>query len=684
MRSHIIQTNFTSGEITPKLAGRVDLARYANAAKMAENVTSVIQGGLRRRDGLRFVYRAKYPDKKVRLIPWVFSREQSYVLEIGDGYIRLYQSGKIVEDVTDPANPKPYEIPTIIGEKLLDRLTYCQGADTMFFAHPDMRPQMLQRKPKVPGSSQDEWECVPLTFTPIPADARDANSTPLGWLLPDAVGPVGKVINLKLQESDTDPSYNQGGFSLNDVGKYISINGGMVKIETVAADHKSATGKIRSVLSATTIAPEGSWEVQDDMWSDALGWPGCVALFQQRLLLAGSRSYPQTIWGSAIRDYTNFELGYADDAAYSFQLDSDQINPITSLFATNALIAQTHSGEFLIGGANNTITPTNINVRVPSNFGSSLVRPVRVGTELMFVQRAGRKLLAISYDPQGQASYEIGDISVLAEHMTSARVSIVDACWQQEPESLLRLVTSDGALITVAYSKGSEVNAWTRNHTGAVYNDDDEIVSWDKITAVTSIPTTSGEDACYVAVRRTINGQTHTYIEMFSSGLNVDSGLTGQVIAGQAFKDTWGALDHLEGKTVDVVADGVPMVPQRVTGGQIKLPRAASHVDIGLPYRSTIKTFKPEFQTPIGTPQGGKVSSVNVTVRLLNSIGLTINGDPVPFRHYGKKILDQPPELFTGDIDWQLSGWDNNEILIEQRQPLPFHLLAIIRTITVN
>ncbi|MEF3019412.1 hypothetical protein V3478_33185, partial [Pseudomonas aeruginosa] len=87
-----------------------------------------------------------------------------------------------------------------------------------------------------------------------------------------------------------------------------------------------------------------------------------------------------------------------DDDAISFTLSSDQLNPIVHLAQMNTLIALTYGGEFTITSGNDAaITPTNISVKNPSPYGCNGIRPVRVGTEIMFVQRAGRKLYAVAY-----------------------------------------------------------------------------------------------------------------------------------------------------------------------------------------------------------------------------------------------------------------------------------------------
>ncbi len=164
-----------------------------------------------------------------------------------------------------------------------------------------------------------------------------------------------------------------------------------------------------------------------------------MTLYQQRLVLAGSPKYPQTIWWSETGVYLSFEIGTEDDDAISFTLSSDQLNPIVHLAQMNTLIALTYGGEFTITSGNDAaITPTNISVKNPSPYGCNGIRPVRVGTEIMFVQRAGRKLYAVAYDPDSFVSYSANDMTVLAEHITAG--GVLDMAYQQQPDAFIWMV----------------------------------------------------------------------------------------------------------------------------------------------------------------------------------------------------------------------------------------------------
>ncbi|WP_158785145.1 hypothetical protein [Pantoea sp. BAV 3049] len=659
MRANLIKTNFTAGEISPRLMGRVDIARYANGAKKIENAVCVIHGGVVRRPGTKYIASAKYGDRSARLIPYVYNREQSYMLEFGDGYIRFYQNG-----VQLTVNGAPYEITSPYSQAQLPAITYVQGADTMFLAHQSVPVQRLQRH------GQTNWVIENAPFVVQPFD--EIRTTPVKWCKPSVKEFVGSTITLTLSDAEPPESGNGAftgaGWVAEDVGSYVRINSGLVLITGVSSG-SVATGEIRKDLSATQAASPGAWTREDNIWTPALGYPGSVTLYQQRLVLAGSPYRPQTVWMSETGAYLSFELGTDDDSAASFTVSSDQINPIVHMAQMNTLIALTYGGEFTLSGSSEAaITPTNISIKNPSPYGCNSVRPVRVGTELVFMQRAARKLFAVAYDPDSYVAYSANNLSVLSEHITDS--GITDMAYQQEPDSFMWLVRTDGQMAVMSFDRAQDVTAWSLQVTDGAYE------------SVATIPEGSS-DVVYTLVRRTINGETKRFVERFATDLYTDAALTGSSEGGAA---TWGGLGYLEGKTVDIVADGAVMPRQVVSNGQVTLTRSAKRVEIGLHYDTTIQTLTPELQTTEGTTQGAKKRTSEVTLRFMATTGAELNGDIIPFRTFGTEILDQAPPIFFGDHYIGKLGWAKGEdtLLIQQRQPLPFHLLAVIYTFTAN
>ena len=146
-------------------------------------------------------------------------------------------------------------------------------------------------------------------------------------------------------------------------------------------------------------------------------------------------------------------------------------------------------------------------------------------------------------------------------------------------------------------------------------------------------------------------------------------------------------LNHLEGETVQLLIGDAVYPNKTVSGGQISvtIPSGAAYktIEIGLGYSSKIKTLRVEAGSQAGTAQGRKKRYNEVMVRLHTSVGITINGDQLPFRTSATPIGHDIPE-FTGDKRVMNLGWDRyGQIVIEQTQPLPMTVLGITGTLMV-
>lgn len=90
------QLSFASGELTPSLHARVDISKYVTSLKTCRNFVVHRHGGVSNRSGTQFVAEVKDSTKAVRLIPFVFNSDQTYVLEFGDQYMRVHKDGSQV------------------------------------------------------------------------------------------------------------------------------------------------------------------------------------------------------------------------------------------------------------------------------------------------------------------------------------------------------------------------------------------------------------------------------------------------------------------------------------------------------------------------------------------------------------------------------------------------------------
>lgn len=94
--ARLLQPSFTSGELSPSLYARVDIARYQTALRRAINFIVRPTGGIDNRPGLYFVNRNRQAAKRSRLIPFVPSDSEAYAIELADHYARFVTNGAVI------------------------------------------------------------------------------------------------------------------------------------------------------------------------------------------------------------------------------------------------------------------------------------------------------------------------------------------------------------------------------------------------------------------------------------------------------------------------------------------------------------------------------------------------------------------------------------------------------------
>ena len=130
-----LQQAFVGGEIAPQMWGRADDVGYANGLARCRNCIVRPQGMVENRAGLRFVHEVKDSSKRVRLIPFSFSGEQTMVIELGDKYARFHTGAATLYE-----GNAPYEIATPYAEEHLMDIHHVQSADVLTLVHPKYPP----------------------------------------------------------------------------------------------------------------------------------------------------------------------------------------------------------------------------------------------------------------------------------------------------------------------------------------------------------------------------------------------------------------------------------------------------------------------------------------------------------------------------------------------------------------
>ena len=665
-------TNFTGGELSPRLDGRNDLSKYNSGCKTLENMIVYPHGSASRRSGSQFVSEVKDNSKKTRLISFEFSTIQTYILEFGDQYIRFYKdSGQIL------SGGSAYEISSPYLEAELFDIKFAQSADTMYICHPNHHPRKLTR------SGHTSWSLVDDVIINGPFMDHNIETT----TATPSHKSVGQTSTVTFS-STTGVNANQG-FLSTDVGRLLHIKDGHIKITSVTSTTVVVGVVIKDLneTGSTTDFALGSF-------SDTSGYPSCVTFFEQRLVFAATIAQPQAIFFSKSADYENFDDNYhgtvADDDAIVYTIASNQVNAIRFLTATRTLIIGTAGGEFAAdgGGTGEAITPTNILINKQSNHGAANVDGISLGNATLFLQRAKRKIreLAYNFDVDG---YTAPDLTILAEHITES--GITQMAYQEEPNSIIWCVRTDGQLLGFTYQREQQVTAWHRHIIGGSFGSGNAVVE-----SVEVLPTDDSEYQVWIIVKRTINGATKRYVE-YLHNLKFDTTddtsfnyLDSQLAYDGSATTTISGLDHLEGQTVSVLANGSTHPNKVVSSGAITLERSSTKVKVGLPYVSLLQTMRIDAGANNGTSQSKTKRIYEITARLYESIGIEIgpdlnNMERIPFRS-SSNAMNSGINVFTGDKEIEFRGNYETDgfIFVRQNQPLPLTVLSLYPRLITN
>lgn len=765
---YVIQPSFVGGEISEDVASRVDLDKYQMSLLQAENAVIRPYGAVRKRTGTLYCGACKYADRKVMLYKFDFTVEISYLLEIGDMYIRIWRDGRYLG----------VELSTPFRSADFSSLRFVQNVDVMYICSGKYPVKKLIRRAETSWSLQDvTWTMPPfneinddedLTLTPrgttgsITLSASKSyftNSMIGNWLKlsqyingshvtlemsnkdwtsgtsdsvrlirytdPVIVGNTWKIIThgtwkgkvIIEQSTDNGSTWNEiRCYSSNDdynptesdsveeyclmrvkvymdkfsddkntftvdFSSYAYTHEGYAKITGISSS-TVAYAQVKKILGDTSATADFYREV----WNSDDGYPTCATFFQDRLCFGGSDAHPQRVWMSRTGDYENFEVEKTsgevlDDSAVTADLLSLKAYLIKHMSAGNDLIVTTEGNEWTISGSE-TVTPSSITPRNQQNYGSSDTLPIRVGNRIIYVQRRGSIVRDIGYD-YNTDSYTGADLTLLAKHMVEGQ-EIVCSAYAQEPDSVIYFVRNDGTIICLTYIIDQKVFGWSRFTTDGTF---ESVASCQQ----------GNNDVIYAVVKRIINGRTVRYIERFDRHRNTDNQQEHCImdcairyeLSTSATRIT--GLSNLDGKKVQVLADGYFYEELIVSGGAVTLPQPAKSILIGLPVVMILE--QPNFDIgngQDGTWQGRKKHVSSATLRLRNSYGGWIG----PNKETLDKIIYETGRLelgenvlYSGDkkITIPKGGYDiNGRVLIKHDTPYPMTISAIIREVTLG
>ena len=445
------------------------------------------------------------------------------------------------------------------------------------------------------------------------------------------------------------------------------------------------------VADVVTTLPEADTTVswQESAFSEYQGYPRSIALFDNRLLLAGTRKRPQAFFYSGINDYNNFLARTTlADAPFFVEALSDDQSSIQWLSAQRELFVGTASVEGILATRkqDEAQSPENLPiVRWNESMGSAHRAALPMRDSLMCLQRGRTTINMLAYSLE-RDGYTGEEVSLLCNHLFASGVQ--QMAHLREPYTGAYTIQEDGTLCHMVYEPKLQVTGWCKFTT---QNGDFE--------SVAVLPSSgSDEDEVWCVVKREVNGDTKRHIERFTidnrakqEALDTDN--LWYVDAGVKATGTdltsVSGLDHLEGETVCVLADGIKG-EYVVSGGAITLSIPADTVIVGLPVVSEFEPLDLEVTYKGGSTYGKRKQLYQSKLMLHKSLGGSIAYDSESYQeliyHTAGEAMDSSIPLKSGYSEVFAEGGHSRQKFwrIKHAEPYPFTLQAVIQSFTMG
>lgn len=686
--ARVVQKSFNGGEITPAIHARNNLQKYESSLARLKNGFVHIEGCVSNRQGTEYTTVGKYPQKKIRLIPFKFNNEQTYMIEAGDKYFRFIQNGGVVVYPDDFEEEEkrglPVEVETPYGEDDLDKLQWAQNADVMTLCcYPKFNIYELSRL------SHYDWALTQLVTTPeISAPTNLAVSwhgsldSPREYsycvtavkkdsyeesIRSDVVTVQGEIEGKWAVSEYFDLSWTavEGAVEYNI---YRSVNGVYGFIGT------SETNSFRDTKyepDLTSTAPIFKNPFEND------NFPATTTWFQQRRIFGRLKDSPSKYVTTQLGTNKNFNISrplIASDAI-TISLSDNGVNTIKHLIGMKKnLIIFTDEAVWSSKGSDGTYSASPLpENEIEAYIGSSDVKPVVTGRMIIFVHAGGQIISDLGYT-WASDSYDTTKLTIWAQHLFEGK-NVVQMDYAEEPYHQLFVIENDGTANCLVYDKAQEVIGWGQYITKGRYED---------VKCIRE----GKENIAYFVVERTINGETKKFIERQPSRISKD-------VSGGCYSDCSlrysgeptshvTGLEHLEGEKVSVIADG-GFYEATVLNGAIDLDVSAKNIVVGIPYEFILKTLNIEAENTHGLKK--IVSQVDIGIYKSREDFKVLTEGIRPYECLrGNASTNNDEVLVTGNVEaYPHSDYTiGASVTIIQDKPLPLTITSIATVLTVQ
>lgn len=509
------QTNLGGGVLRHELHGRTDMTNYNTFVARLENMYVTPTAQLVNRPGT-FVGIPALGDGSglpSRLIPFVFSNDQAYVIELTNAQLR------VIRDET--------EVQVISGcpwiQEDIWTIKYVQSGDIIWLAHPSFPVQKLMRTAPL---GVETWTLAEANFNRVtsPPTGLAFGDGTTGSDVLDQAGDATHAVKewqwvvTAWSDDESDESSASDPLTPPNTGKIVVADDKPVKIKWTAVEgvtrysiyrgRNGEYGYVGDAIGQTTFRDDGQTPVISDRppknrnpFIDSEN-PAVVTFVQARLGAANTPQGPAWIYLTQTGNYDNFDYQepQKDDDSIDFGLACREYEEIRNLFAVDSfLVAMTNVTEWVISGKQGPLYANDlINPRPQTRWGSSWLDVIQIGEATLFQCMGGYPIRGMSVSKTGDVSS--ADLCTMSG-ATSSDSPIVSWCYQRRPHRLVWGCDSDGRIWTMTFDQEMKVAAWAKH----------ELLDA-RVRSVVCIPE-GARDVVYMCVERnsTIVGDPPTF-----------------------------------------------------------------------------------------------------------------------------------------------------------------------------
>lgn len=402
-----------------------------------------------------------------------------------------------------------------------------------------------------------------------------------------------------------------------------------------------------------THAPTRDWGEQ--AFSELRGYPAAVCFHENRLCFGGTLSQPDAIWMSKTGSFYNFDVDEAaDNDAIALVGTANEVHEIRYMLSSRDLQVFAASAEMYIPSyLNESITPTNAQLRTQTPYGSAFVEPHALDGATIFVQNGKAAAREYIYTDSEDA-YTSTDISTIASDlMGDMKEQTVCHGLFAGNESFSLMTTSSGSCLLFTSNRGEQRAGWSQfEMDGTIHS---LVALNDKLFGAVWYDT----------------GTTELVLGEFRTDHRLDCSKT--YTASSGIIDL--SADFANGEVVYAIESGSYLGSYTIDSGQIDVSGETSEtsIEVGKAFWVTVESNPIDAQLNNG-PQTGEFRGVSsVVVDLENTVHCTVNGRPF-----------NPSAAYTGKKQVYLLGYDRDpKVTFGQTKPVDLQINGFISELSV-